>query len=189
MRLAFPTLFLLVFLNPLSPMLAHPGHDEQDVDQTVDYLGETFLFPPTSQGYTAEQSARVERLLNHAPAPAFFATYGELMEAHEKLTPPRTSSSTGGYGDRTALGQFTYIAMGLPHKNEYRVLVYQAEAENIRYRFIAEFRHYNRFPPSLDFLVHEGKLACRIAQGPILKTFTLPAPVASEDSAKPVAVR
>ncbi len=144
-------------------MPAHSGHEETMAEEAIVYLGETFLFKGESDHYSFDQCVRAERLLQDALAGPFFATYAELMAEHERLTPPRTCSSTGGYGDHTALGQFTYLAMRFPGRNEYRVLVYQAEQANSAYRLIDDFSYYHLLPPSLNFCVEDGQLTYRSA--------------------------
>ncbi len=167
-------IIILMAVSPMLPLDAHPDHIEDNADSSINYLGETFIFKHESKGYNREQATRACRLLSTAPAPRFLETYAELIDTQNTLNPPQVGCSTGGFGDHTSLGQFTYISMGFPGRNEYRVFVYQAEEANARYRFIEEFRHYNRYPPSLDFIVENGRLACRNGQGETLRTFKLP---------------
>ena len=119
---------------------------------TVTYRGEKFAVDKINPDYDGTQVKKIENIILDEKAPFFFNTYKELIDYYVKLEVPGYGGSTGSFGDKTALGQFTYISVEIPERNQFRVFVYRRDGDVEPYRFFDDFLYDGTYPPPLTFV-------------------------------------
>ena len=124
---------------------------------TVTWRGERFTLPKAAPEYDEAQAARIARVLRSESPPASVPSYQALLDYLRTLSVPGYGESTGGFGDETPLGRFTYISVQIPRTREHRVLVYRRDGEG--YRLSDDFLYHGVQPPSLTFKAEGGRLA------------------------------
>lgn len=123
----------------------------------VTYLGQEIIVDRFSPGYSKAQAHIVDKLLRAEKAPEGFETFRQLVEYATSIQVPGGGASTGGFGDITELGQFTYFSVQYPLREEHRVFVYRAESKpdgnpsTGPYTYFDEFVRDGFYPPSFDF--------------------------------------
>lgn len=123
---------------------------------TVTWRGERFELPKAAPEYDEAQAARIARVLRAETPPARVPSFQALLDYHRTLVVPGYGESTGGFGDETPLGRFTFLSVQLPRSEQHRVLVYRREGEG--YRHVDDFLYEGRYPPSLTFKADHGRL-------------------------------
>jgi|GEM_PF-5180065 len=145
--------------------IAHAGeHRDHELNtqahgqKVVTYRGENYTLPLQETDYSAEQAAKIERIIMSDVAPSRFQTYQAMMDYVNTLEVPGYGSSTGGYGDQTPLGQITYISIQLPKKSEFRVITYRAGKPNAEYVYVDDFLIKYPYPPAFEFTAEGDEL-------------------------------
>jgi len=125
---------------------------------TVVYRGERFDVPRVGTEYSEEQAARIEKIILGETPPASFPSFDGLVRYQRGFAVPGQGESTGGFGDETPLGRFTFLAVEIPRRGRHRVLVYRQEGPAGAYRFFDDFICEGPHPPVLTFRAQGGEL-------------------------------
>lgn len=115
----------------------------------VTWRGERFELPKAAPEYDEAQAARIARVLRSETPPATFPSFQALLDYHRTLAVPGYGEATGGFGDETPLGRFTFLSVQIPRTEQHRVLVYRRDGEG--YRLFDDFLFEGRHPPVLTF--------------------------------------
>lgn len=100
---------------------------------------------------------RVETREAWADTPLSFKNYQEMMQYHTQLGVAGYGNSTGGFGEITPLGQFTFFSAQIPGQQKFRVFVYEKQ-EPTSYVFIDNFIMKGNYPPMLTFMSEGDEL-------------------------------
>lgn len=124
--------------------------------RVVHYHGAKYTVSRTQPEYSDAQADAIMRVAIHDRPPLTAASYQVLINYLNTLEVPGYGSSTGGFGDVTVLGKFTYISVQLPKKALHRVMIYRADAGGTSYAYFDDFLIKGIYPPSFRF-VSEGE--------------------------------
>ncbi len=125
---------------------------------TVVYRGERFEVPRAGPEYSEEQAARIEKIILGETPPESLPSFDALIEYHRGFAVPGQGDSSGGFGDETPRGRFTFLAVEIPRRGRHRVLVYRQEGEGGPYRIYDDFLYEGETPPVLTFRVRGEEL-------------------------------
>lgn len=121
----------------------------------VHYRRTAYPVPRVHPDYSDAQAAEIAGVILHDRAPATAENYQRLIDYLNTLEAPGYGSSTGGFGEVTGLGKFTYISVQLPKKSSHRVMIYRADRDGSAYAYFDDFMMDGVYPPSFRF-VSEG---------------------------------
>lgn len=121
----------------------------------VHYRGTAYVIPAARPDYNDAQAAEIVEVILRDRPPVVAANYQALIDYLNTLEAPGYGSSTGGFGDVTGLGKFTYLTVQLPKKTSHRVMIYRAESAGGGYAYFDDFLLEAEYPPSFRF-VSEG---------------------------------
>lgn len=127
----------------------------------VEYHAETFVVPLEDPSYTESQAARIQSLIISQLPPSRFESFSAMISFHNFMEVPGCGSSTGGFGDETPLGLFTFVSVEIPNKPKHRVFVYRSDNHEAPYTYVDDFIFENAYPPQLFFEIYDGKLNYR----------------------------
>ncbi|MCG8697057.1 MAG: hypothetical protein MI922_03315 [Bacteroidales bacterium] len=117
----------------------------------VYFADQEFIVDKDNPEYSKKQAEQIHNIIKEIKAPKHFVDYVDFMEYYEKYVVPGYGSGTGGYGDSTKFGYFTFICTELPQLQKHRVFVYQTDKPNGEYEFFEDFYYDGYHPPSIIF--------------------------------------
>lgn len=150
LRGALITLAVVVVLVGAAWLLSSLGTRHGMI--VVHYRGTAYAVPRVHPDYNDAQAAEIAGVILHDRAPVTAANYQMLIEYLNTLEAPGYGSSTGGFGEITGWGKFTYISVQLPKKASHRVMIYRAERDGSAYTYFDDFLLDGVYPPSFRFL-------------------------------------
>lgn len=135
--------------------LAHENHgsDSDDHSDTmiVVYRGEKYEVPTLNTDYTDGQAAKIAQIMLSVEPPKICATFSDLISFTADLAAPGYGKASGGFGERTTLGQFTFVSVEVPKQNKHRTFVYRKEDKGAAYHLFDDFMYEGLYPPSIIF--------------------------------------
>jgi len=155
----------------------HPHSQEEDrgpalaETMQVQYRGRTFVVDRTRPDYSADQANKIKAIITSEKPPLLFQSYKALMAYYRQLKAPGFGGSTGGFGEHTPLGQFTFISVEIPKHQRFRTFIYRRQGDQGPYLLFDHFYYDDCFAPLLQFMV-EGKQVHYVHQmkGKVIRT-------------------
>ena len=117
----------------------------------ITYKNEEFLINKKNPDYNAKQTKIITTLLENEKPIEKTRTYQELMQYHATIKVPGCGSSTGGFGDSTHLGKFTFISVQYPKQSKHRVFMYHRKNDRSPYTLFDNFEVNQYDPPVFHF--------------------------------------
>lgn len=138
-----------IFILLLVYLLFFKGGDGEKM--VIVYRGEEYKVNKNDPDYNRKQIKKIEQIIVNDEAPVSFKTFSDMVDYHNTLEAPGYGSSTGGFGEKTKLGQFTFLSVEIPKRNKHRVLVYRRVDADKPYELFDDFMVTGPFPPVLTF--------------------------------------
>lgn len=141
----------------------------------VEYQNLEFGVNRKNPGYNAEQQEIINTIISNLEAPKNFQNFDGYVDFYTPYFVPGLGSATGGYGDATEKGLFSYISIELANIQKHRILVYTSPAPDSIYQIVDDFYYEGPFPPSIEFKVENNTLYYinDLNQGEVIKTLAL----------------
>jgi len=117
----------------------------------IEYRGQKFQLPENNTAYSDAQAREIETLLLGVQPPAVFEEFSDLIDFAVGIFVPGYGRATGGFGDETELGVFTFVSAQVPQKDLHRVFVFRQDDGGESYHLFHEFMYEGFYPPSIIF--------------------------------------
>ena len=121
----------------------------------VHYQGRVFVVDRVHPDYNAEQVKEIKAIITNEKPPLLFQSYKALMDYYRQLKAPGFGGSTGGFGEKTTLGQFTFITVEIPKHQRFRTFILRRQGEQKPYHLFDEFYYHDRYAPLFQFVVDD----------------------------------
>ena len=125
---------------------------DNKVNQIINDPNPAFETNNENPGNAGKSLPGIENKEAWADTPLSFENYQEMMQYHSQLGVAGYGTSTGGFGEITPLGQFTFFSTQIPGQQKFLVFVYGRKQEPTSYVFVDNFIMAGNYPPMLTFM-------------------------------------
>ena len=112
--------------------------------------------------YTEQQKKEIEDVIRNIAPKDTFNTFENFVNHYIAYDVPGYGNVSGGFGNPTELGMFSYYALQMPYTGHFRVFVYYTKSEDeFDYHYYADFLHKEISAPVFTIYKENNKLVCR----------------------------
>ena len=101
--------------------------------------------------YPDKYAALIRNKIDSLEMPKKFTNFESFFDYYYSFEAPGCGSSSGGFGDSTSTGLFTFFSVQIPNTNRHKVVVYTAEHNTQLYHSFDSFSYEGPFPPVFTF--------------------------------------